>query len=409
MSNNIAIIGGGASGMMAGIVASKCGATVTIFEKNTRVGKKLLSTGNGRCNITNDNVLSLDDDGNLLHYHCDDIAFPLCCLREFDHKSLLDFLGNLGVLFRCEEGKYYPYSETAATILDVFRFYCEKNNVKFVTDCNVKKIDDNGNSFMVDGMRFDRVIVACGGMSSPHLGSDGSGYSLLSAFGHKKTKVYPAITQVITDNMYTKPLKGIKCNINATAYVAEKKIRTEYGQVLFTEYGVSGPPIFQLSSCFGTGMSDSYIVLDFMPEYSFSEVCDFLFKIRNNPYMTDMTAEYFLTPIFHKRVAQIIVKSCGISLSNEVKKLSDNTIKKLASQIKKFKLSVIGVKSFANAQVTLGGINVKDFDPKTMASKLKKGLYACGEILDVTGDCGGYNLQWAFSSGFAAGRSAAID
>ncbi len=396
--------------MMAAITACQYDCEVTIFEKNSRVGKKILSTGNGRCNITNDHVLEKDTDGNLLHYHGDDPSFPLFSLQEFSHKSLLDFFENLGVLFRCEEGKYYPYSETAATILDVLRFYCEKCNVTFATDAEIDEITEDKGRFVVGKQLFDKVIVACGGMSSPHFGSDGSGYALLCKFGHQKTKLSPAITQITTENKYTRPLKGIKCNANVTAFSGKTMLREEYGQVLFAEYGVSGPPIFQLSSYFrDASTSDMRIEMDFFPEYTFGEVCNTLFKIQSNSFMDDLTAENFLVPMLHKKIGQIIIKSCDLPLSLAVDMIPPHTIKKIANTLKHFPLRVSGTKSFANAQVTLGGIKSKDFSPLTMESKLKRGIYACGEILDVTGDCGGYNLQWAFSSGFIAGRSAALD
>ena len=407
-TQKIAIIGGGASGMMAGITAKKLGADVTIFERNSRVGKKLLSTGNGRCNITNENVLERDSEGNLLHYFSQDIKFCEFALNEFDDKSLLDFFGELGVLFRCENGKYYPYSETASTILDVMRLYCEKLGVEVVADSDVKDITEK-NGFNILGRKFDKVIIACGGMSSPHLGTDGSGYNLLLSFGHKRTKLCPAITQVKTDNKFTKQLKGIKCNADVTAFCGKKAIRKEYGQVLFTDYGLSGPPVFQISSCFDENAADMSIELDFMPEFSFTEVLDNLNKIKTNAFMNNFTADSFLMPMFSKKIGQIIMKYCDIPLSTEVSTFNPHTLKKIADAIKHFRLEVSGTKGFTNAQVTKGGIVVEDFNNRTMESKLKKGLYACGEVLDVTGDCGGYNLQWAFSSGYIAGRSAVSD
>ena len=174
----IAIIGGGASGLMAAITAKRRGCDVTIFEKMQRVGKKLLSTGNGRCNITNENVLERDNNGKLLHYFGEDSSFAEFSLNEFSDKALLDFFNLLGVLFICENGKYYPYSETASTILDVLRLYCEKLDIKIVVDADVKEITEKDGKFTVLGEKFDKVIIACGGMSSPHLGTDGYGYKL---------------------------------------------------------------------------------------------------------------------------------------------------------------------------------------------------------------------------------------
>ena len=183
----IAIIGGGASGMTAALTARESGASVTIFERMDRVGKKLLSTGNGRCNITNKNVLE-EKDGNLIHYYSDQPDFPRYALYNFNHLALLNEFSKLGVLFRCEDGKYYPYSETASTILDVMRLRCERVGVKTICGAKIEQISKNSMGFDVCGEKFDRVIVAVGGSSSPHLGTDGSGYELLEMFGHHRNK-----------------------------------------------------------------------------------------------------------------------------------------------------------------------------------------------------------------------------
>lgn len=409
MGRKIAVIGGGASGMMSAITACRFGSDVTIFERNARVGKKLLSTGNGRCNITNSEVLKKDENGALLHYYGEDKHFADYALTKFDNNALLDFFGSLGVLFRSETGKYYPYSETASTILDIMRLYCEKLGIKIVAETDVTEISESKNGFIVLGEHFDKVIVSCGGMSSPHLGTDGSGYKLLSKFNHTRTKLSPAITQIKTDNKLVKQLKGIKCNATVTAFSGKTALRQEYGQVLFCDYGLSGPPIFQLSSCFDENENNKRIEIDFTPEFSFDEIYENLNKIKSNPFMKDLTAGAFLMPILPRKVGEIIIKYCEIPLTAPVEKLTNSDLKKIANAIKHFSLSVLGTKGFTNAQVTAGGIKTKDFDKSTMQSKLKSGLYAVGEVLDVTGDCGGYNLQWAFSSGYVAGVSAAND
>ena len=409
MSVKIAIIGGGASGMMAAISARRKGGTVTIFERNSRVGKKLLSTGNGRCNITNVDAISKDENGDLCHYYGEDKAFAFYALRHFDNNALLDFFGELGVLFRCEDGKYYPYSETASTVLDILRLYCEKLGIRVVSEADIKEICEDKQGFEILGEHFDKAIVACGGMSSPHLGTDGSGYKLLSKFNHKRTKLSPAITQIKTENKLIKQLKGIKCNSTVTAFGEKNALRKEYGQVLFCDYGLSGPPIFQLSSCFDENESGKRVEIDFTPEFSFNEVYENLNKIKSNPFMNDFTAQSFLMPMFPRKVGEIIIKYCDIPLNAPVDKFKNSDLKKIANAIKHFSLAVLGTKGFTNAQVTAGGIMTADFDCRTMQSKLKKGLYACGEVLDVTGDCGGYNLQWAFSSGYLAGVSAVND
>lgn len=395
--------------MMAAVSAARMGADVTIYEKNDRVGKKLLSTGNGRCNITNDGILETDEKGRLIHYYGQNRKFCEYALKEFDNNALLGFFNELGVLFRNENGKYFPYSETASTILDVLRFYCERLGIKLISSSKINEITDKKDFFVISDARYDKVIIACGGASCPHLGTDGSGYSLLEGFSHTRTELTPAITQIKTDNKYTKQLKGIKCNAEVSVFKGKKALRREYGQVLFADYGLSGPPIFQLSSCLSGNDSDMTVELDFMPEFSFSQVCDNLIRIKTNPYSDRLTAEGLLLPMLNKKVGQIIIKDCGISLSQPVSEINISQLKSIADRIKHFRLKALGTKGFANAQVTSGGIDTNEFDERTMQSKLKHGLYACGEVLDITGDCGGYNLQWAFASGYIAGRSAAYD
>lgn len=388
--------------MMSAIVATRAGADVTVFERLGRVGKKLLSTGNGRCNITNVNVLQTDENGSLVHYHGSHTDFAKPALYEFDNQSLMDFFGELGVIFRLEDDKYYPYSETASTVLDALRFECDKVGVKTKVDTLIESISKQKDCFVVNGERYDKVIIACGGQSSAHMGTDGIGYRLLKSQGHKITPLYPAITQVKTDNKFTRQLKGIKCNANVTILYENKKLREEYGQILFADYGLSGPPVFQLSS-YIRNHNDLQFSLDFMPEFSFNEILGII----KNCVKNTQTCENLLSMILSKKIGQVIVKYCGINLNTKASTLTVRDLKALANAIKNFKLSIIGTKGFTNAQVTLGGAEISEFDPNTMQSNLCKNLYACGEVLDITGDCGGYNLQWAFSSGYVAGKAAA--
>lgn len=388
--------------MLSAIVAKRAGANVTVFERLDRVGKKLLSTGNGRCNITNVNVLETDENGSLAHYHGNNTDFAKTALYEFDNQALIEFFGDLGVIFRLENDKYYPYSETASTVLNALRFECDKIGVKTVVSSQIDKITKQKNGFLISGEYFDKVIIACGGQSSAHMGTDGIGYELLKSFGHKITPLYPAITQVKTDNKFTRQLKGIKCNANVVILQENKNLREEYGQILFADYGLSGPPVFQLSS-YIRDRKNLWFSLDFMPEFSFNEILGTL----KNCVKNTQTCENLLSPILNKKLGQVIVKYCGMTLNTKTSALSNRDLKTLANAIKNFKLQILGTKGFTNAQVTLGGAFVHDFNAGTMQSKLCKNLYACGEVLDITGDCGGYNLQWAFSSGHLAGKAAA--
>ena len=406
----IAIIGGGASGLFAAIIALENGSdvNVTIFERLNRVGKKILATGNGRCNITNEFACETDENGKLKYFHGKNSDFAKFSFSKFNTKDLIDYFSKNGLTFRKENDKYFPFSEQAGTILDFLRLKCEMLGVNFVTDTEIKEIISKNEKFIVNNQSFDKVIIASGGKSSPHLGSNGSGYALLEKFGHKTTKLFPAITQIKTETEYVKQLKGIKADANCSIFIKNELKRQEFGQVLFAEYGLSGPPIFQLSRIAATNYDKNcYITLDFMTDKSEKEVFNLIKTIIEKPFTYPLTTENLLSLILNKRLGQIIIKYCGFKLNTDVYSLKDSDLMKIASAIKCFKLKVTGVNGFQNAQVTAGGIETKDFNDKTLESKLKNGLFACVEVLDIDGDCGGFNLQWAFSSGFIAGNSAA--
>lgn len=399
---NIAIIGGGASGLFCAIQLLSCEnpPRVTIYEKMSRVGKKLLSTGNGRCNITNENA------ENLNHYYGENIDFARYSLSNFNPKALINYFNKNGLILRKEEDKYYPYSEQAGTVLDFLRFKCEMLGAVILTDTKVEKIEIEKDKFSVNNALFDKVVIAGGGKSSPHLGSDGSAYPLLEKFGHKKTRLYPAITQIKTDTEFVKQLKGIKFDSTLTVFVDNKPIRSEFGQVLFTDYGISGPPAFQLSAIAAKNYEkDCFVTLDFMSDKTFKEIESLINGILENPYTYPLTAEKLLSILINKRLGQIIVKYSGFSLGFDAYQLSKKDISTLINSIKNFKIKVKGVNGFNNAQITYGGISTRDFNAETLESKLKKGVYACGEILDVNGDCGGFNLQWAFSSAYTVAEA----
>lgn len=395
MSNklNIAVIGGGASGLFAAISAKNENTDVTIYEKEKRVGRKILATGNGRCNMTN-TTASYND------YHSLDIKFIYPTIERFWVDKTLDFFENIGILWKEEdEGKVYPYSDTASAVLDVLRQRLEKIGV--ITECEfgVKKIKKQNNQFIIEDKngkrkRADRVIIATGGMAGAQLGSDGSGYKLLESLGHKITKLYPSLVQIRTQTDTVKKLKGIK--VNAKVSVGDKE---KTGEVLFTDYGISGPPVFWLSSYIE---GEKEITLDIMPEYSYTDISDMITKRVNT--LGDIPLEDFFVGMLNKRVSQALLKHIGVEpLSRLASSLSRKEIQAISNIIKNFKLQIKGTSTWNNAQVTKGGADVSQFNADTMESKLVKGLYCCGEVLDVDGDCGGYNLQWAWSSGYIAG------
>lgn len=392
----IAIIGGGASGLFAAIAAKNENTCVTIYEKEKRVGRKILATGNGRCNMTN-MTANIDD------YHGSDVGFINFAIDTFWVNRTLDLFESMGILWKEEEdGKVYPYSDTASSVLDVLRRRVSELGICTVCDFAVKNIKKHGNAFVLDNGQgqnntFDKVIIATGGKAGTQLGSDGSGYKLLKSFGHKITDVYPSLVQIKTETDTVKKLKGIKVNAKVSIGKMSKT-----GEVLFADYGISGPPVFWLSSYIG---DKKETVIDIMPEYSYAQVYDMIALRCKN--LGNVPLEDFFVGMINKRVAQALLKHIGIEpLSRLAGTLSQKEIKSVASVIKGLKLKIEGTASWNNAQVTKGGADVTQFNPHTMESKLVKGLYACGEVLDIDGDCGGYNLQWAWSSGYIAGSAA---
>lgn len=389
----IAVIGGGASGLFAAIAAKKFGADVVVYEKEKRVGRKILATGNGRCNMTNLNA-------GLSDYHGGNVNFMRGVINRFWVSKTLGFFEEIGILWKEEDdGKVYPYSDTASSVLDVLRRKAESAGVEFICEMPVKEIKKSEHGFVVNDMEcFDKVITATGGKAGSTLGSDGSGYTLLKQFGHKITELRPSLVQIKTDTEFVRKLKGIK--VNAKVSLGETS-RT--GEVLFTDYGISGPPVFQLSSYLN---DEKEIYLDIMPEYDFNSVYGMIFS--RCAYLYDVPLENFFVGMLNKRVSQALLKYAGTEpLSRTASTLSEKEIKKITSVIKKLKLNILGTASWNSAQVTKGGADVGEFNPSTLESKLVHGLYACGEVLDIDGDCGGYNLQWAWSSGYIAGESAA--
>jgi len=377
---DILILGGGAAGLTAAISASLNNAkNIIIVDKNARVGKKLAVTGNGRCNITNKNL-------NKENYHGDN-NFAMKFIEQFGFNETVDFFKKLGVIIKTEEnGKAYPYSLQASSVVDAMRFKCDALKVKTITECEITKLSKKDDKFIAFSNDYEftakAVVLAFGGVAGgAQYGTDGTAFNLVPQL--KLIKQKPVIVQLKTENNITRVLKGIK--VNAKVSINQK---TDYGEVLFCDYGLSGPPILQLSRYANNG---DIIALDLMPEYSLSEVTEIL---RERQAFNLQDKDFFMG-LLHKRLGLELIKACG----------SKNP-EKLAKIIKDFKFVVTGNTGFKNAQATSGGIDTNEFND-TLESKKLPMLFAAGELINVDGDCGGYNLQWAFASGFIAGKNAA--
>jgi predicted Rossmann fold flavoprotein len=397
----IAIIGGGASGMMAAITAAReRDNRIILLEKQDRVGRKLLSTGNGRCNLTN---LYAGRD----NYHGADPGFIQPALKKFGVAETLDFFRGIGLITVAEpDGRVYPLSNQANSVVDVLRFALDQDNIEQRTGSGVSTLERRGSRFLVStaggDITADNVIVACGGAAGTRVGGGMDGYRLLGMLGHRRTRLYPSLVQVKTDPIYPKALKGVKADAAVSVLAGKKILAAQRGEVLFTDHGVSGPAVFDISRAVSTGGGGLTLCLDFLADFGEDEVTAlFTHRCRTAPWLP---ANRLLTGILHNRLGQMVCKYAGISGNRNLEQLTTAELRTVACAAKGFELDVEGVAGFDCAQVTAGGMDTAEFNPETMESRLVPGLFACGEVLDIDGDCGGFNLQWAWTSGYIAGR-----
>ena len=391
----IAVIGGGASGLAAAIMLGEAfGEGVIILEKTNRAGKKLVVTGNGRGNVTNrrisaDNYHSLESDAAF---------FVRRSLSVFGGAETEKFLSGLGVLLTEENGRMYPSSFQASSVLDLMRLKLSDLGVEIRTEFEVKDIKRGGVMTLISAggetVFAEKVILAAGGKCRKEFGTDGSGYSLAEKFGHTVTDLYPSLVQLKTDLGGIKNLKGIRQDVLLTLYSKNMPITCERGDVLFTDFGVSGNAVFQISG-FLIGKKEPELSVEFLPDISGYELAAALSKkINSAPYLA---AEDLLTGFVNKQVGRAIVARAGFDLSEKCRKSHINAV---IDVLKDFRLRVLGTLGFSCAQVTRGGIRLSEIEPSSMRSKKADNLYIAGEVMDIDGDCGGYNLQWAFTTAY---------
>ena len=399
---DIAVIGAGASGFCAAIEAARNNGLIKIvlLDRMPRAGKKILVTGNGRCNMTNINATA-EKYNNAL--------FVSSVFQKFDVLSNLNFFESMGLLtFHDSEGRVYPMSNTASSVIDVLRFEAERLGVDTMCDFRADEIRKHNSSFVINGeIEASAVIIACGGKAAPVHGSDGSGYRLLEAMGHKITSAYPSLVQIKTEQDFVKQLKGIRINAKLAAMSCGVKIAESDGEILFADYGISGIAAMEISKFAAMHCrNDCYIELDMLPQVSFERIIDVITKIcDSNP---SLPLENLLVGLLPKRLGQAVCKEAAdLKLNEPVSSLSKCSINSIANTIKHKKIKITGTNGFDQAQVTAGGADTSSFNSDDLSSKLCRGLFACGEILDIDSGCGGFNLQWAWSSGRLAGISAA--
>ena len=397
----IGIIGGGASGMAAALAASENpNVQAVLLERQARVGRKLLATGNGRCNLSNMHAKAQG-------YHGQEPSFVQYALTQFDPEMTLSWFSQLG-LYTVKEpsGKVYPYSDQANSVVDILRLNLERPNIEVRTAFDVEKIKKDGQQFVVSSrdeqIVCDKLIVACGGLAGSKLGGTMSGYKLLGKLGHKSTKLRPALVQLRSNWGGLAGLKGVRAQCKAEIYHNGQLFAQSRGELQFTEYGLSGPVIFEISRDVCAQPGNWICKLDLLPDQSLEQLAESLLRRK----MTNLSAQELLTGILHNRLGRVITQAAGVNLNTECKNLSEGDIQVVCNAVKGFEVNLTEPMGMDSAQVTAGGVLTSQFDPQTMESRLVPGLYACGEVLDIDGDCGGYNLQWAWSSGRLAGLSA---
>ncbi len=405
--NRIAVVGAGASGMVAAIRAARGGAEVTLFEKNDRVGKKILATGNGKCNISN---LEFDMD----HYYCSNKNKLSHLFHEFSVEDTISLFGNMGLMIKSKNGYLYPYSEQASSVLDVLRMELERCNIKVVTRAEIVSAAYCGEhgKFQLssrDGKSysFHKLILACGSPASLKKGEGMTGYEMARRLGHKINPLVPGLVQLRSNDGFIKALAGVRCQARLRLMIDGRGADTETGELQFTEYGISGIPVFQMSrqAAYALREKKSVTVLtDFFPD---KENEAFAHENRRRfETQSDKTLEDYLTGTQNKKINMVMIKQAGLKPGIKASQAGFKNIERMMQQYRSFAIHIDRVNPMENAQICAGGVDFDQVDAR-LESVLVKGLYFTGELLDIDGKCGGYNLQWAWTSGYIAGGSAA--
>jgi len=397
--SSVIVIGGGASGLLAAISAKQHHADVLILERNTKLGKKILATGNGRCNFTN-------VDATEMHYNHPYFVRPV--FEQMSPKKTLQLFEQFGITPKIEdEGKTYPLSEQASSIVDVLVYEIERLNIPVKYDAYVTSIKKQ-DVFEIElqhgeRLKADRVILATGGLAMPKSGSDGTGYQLAQSCGHTMTPIFPALVKLELNSPHLKALDGVKFPGTVELIHDGHPVQTETGDVLFTKYGISGPTILQISRKANQLLQEGQSVFINVILVNGPNQRDVAKRFSQ---LKDRSVEMSLIGLINKRIIHPLLKEVHIDPHVMVKDLSKDKMNTLQQHLFGWSFPIVGSKDFDDAQVTAGGITIDEVNPQTLESKKVAGLYFCGEILDIDGLCGGYNLQWAWSSGFVAGKCA---
>ena len=407
MKKTVAIIGGGASGIIASIYAAKRGYNVIILERNSTCCKKILITGNGKCNYFN-------DDWNLKHYQTNSVEKIATVINDENKKEILSFFNKIGIVPKIKNGYYYPYSNQAVSIKTTLLREATLNGVVIKNDCFVEKVEKKDNHFLINVNEeiivADAVIMATGSKACPKTGSDGNGYTLAESFGHTVVPVLPSLVPLKTKEKFLKEWSGIRTDVNISLYVDGVKLKEEYGEIQLTDYGISGICVFNLSSLANINLAKERKVLvkiNFIPWVD--SINTFINFIDNQYNKNKKDIMSLLEGILNYKLVSVLLKEIGVNIDTTFNDLTSNDLEKIYKQLSQFELEIIGSQDYDKAQVCSGGVSLLEVDMNTMQSKLVDNLYFTGEILDVDGDCGGYNLAFAWVSGMIAGKEVLKD
>lgn len=444
----VAVIGGGAAGMMAAIEAARAGAIVTLIEKNPQLGKKLVTTGNGRCNYTN---LDMSDriGGKFRGFHPE---FAASALDALPPEAVLDWFRAIGVEPRFRGGYVYPNSDQASAVVDALREELHRLSVKVHYNAEVKsvqrvdadaevsavKVPMPGKTASADGaaasqipqkrdagyfliqctdavVKADRVILTAGSKAAPKTGSNGDGYFIARKLGHTIVPYVPALCGIRCAGDAFRALAGIRTEAALELSVDGLCVDREAGELQLVDYGISGIPVFQLSRYAAYALQEgkkAAVYINFLPGFTNEaedpRECALRLYRQRQERLAGRKMESFFTGLLHQKLGQLLLRMASVRPELPVAELSEKQLRSLASLSVRFKAECVEMNGFLQAQVVAGGVDTTEVDPCTMASRLVPGLYFAGEVLDIDGICGGYNLQWAWASGFVAGRHAAM-
>ncbi|MBD3840830.1 MAG: aminoacetone oxidase family FAD-binding enzyme [Campylobacterales bacterium] len=388
----IAIIGAGASGLLLANLLDTNRFAITLFEKNNKLGKKLQATGNGKCNITNANL-------NSNNFHSHTSKFVNYALGQFDYHKCKKIFSSLGIEFiTLPNGKAYPMSQTASSVVDQLKFPIENSKIDLQLNCTIKKISKYGDQFILDNQHiFDIVVLACGSIAMEKLGGTDLGYTLSQQLGHTITPLYPSLVQLICDDSNISLANGIK--IVATYGHYE-------GDLLFTKYGVSGNLILDISSKIAKQLQCELQVaidIDLMPDFTKDQLLAlFSNRLKNLP---PRPTQLWFDGIINQKLALYILKKTNLDYKSNSNQLNKKDLLNIVHTLKKLQLNIIGTKGFENSEVCSGGVSLEQIDNTSMQSKIHNNLYIIGELMDVDGDCGGFNLHWAWASAYVCAQS----